>query len=75
MNHLSTVMCRLPGSPSMGSVDNEGLSSFSLGSTVTYQCDSGLFPNDIRVSTCREVMGRGVWIQNPADLVCREIPG
>ena len=75
VNHLSTVSCRTPGSPYMGSVDNEGLSSFSLGSNVTYQCDSGLFPNDIQVSTCHEVMGRGLWVQNPADLVCREKPG
>ncbi len=50
----------------------EGTLPLSLGSTVTYRCDEGLFPPDVRTSTCTDVEGRGEWVENPGSLVCRE---
>ena len=48
---------------------------FSQCSQVTYRCDEGLFPLDVRTSTCTDVGGRGEWVENPGSLVCRERPG
>ncbi|XP_064383517.1 mucin-2-like [Halichondria panicea] len=47
---------------------------FSLGSEVTFHCDEGLFPPNVRTSTCTDVGGRGEWVENPESLVCREKP-
>ena len=52
-----------------------GIPPFSLSSQVTYHCDDGLFPPDVRTSTCTDVEGRGEWVENPGSLVCRERPG
>ena len=52
-----------------------GTPPFSLGSQVIYRCDEGLFPPDVRISTCTDVGGRGEWVENPGSLVCRERPG
>ncbi len=52
-----------------------GNSPSSLGSQVIYHCDEGLFPLDVRTSTCTDVDGRGEWVENPGSLVCRERPG
>ena len=70
------VTCGSPDAPSRGSVDiNGGTPPFSLGSEVTYRCDEGLFPFDVRTSTCTDVGGRGEWVENPGSLMCRERPG
>ncbi|XP_064403636.1 uncharacterized protein LOC135349082 [Halichondria panicea] len=58
-----------------GSVDiSSGTPPFSLGSQVVYRCDDGLFPPDVRTSTCTDVGGRGEWVENPGSLMCRERP-
>ncbi len=55
--------------PCNGSVDvSGGTPPFSLGSEVTYHCDDGLFPLDVRTSTCTNVGGRGEWVENPGSL-------
>ncbi len=70
------VTCGSPAAPSNGSVNvNGGASSFSQGSDITYRCDEGLFPPDVRTSTCTDVEGMGQWVKNPGSLVCRERPG
>ncbi|XP_064400987.1 CUB and sushi domain-containing protein 3-like isoform X2 [Halichondria panicea] len=72
---LSVATCGSPAAPSRGSVDiSGGTPPFSLGSEVTYRCDDGLFPLDVRTSTCTDVGGRGEWVENPGSLVCRERP-
>ncbi|XP_064400886.1 uncharacterized protein LOC135347001 isoform X2 [Halichondria panicea] len=72
---LSDLTCGSPAAPSNGSVDvNGGTPPFSLGSEVTYRCEDGLFPLDVRTSTCTDVGGRGEWVENPGSLVCRESP-
>ncbi|XP_064403144.1 sushi, von Willebrand factor type A, EGF and pentraxin domain-containing protein 1-like [Halichondria panicea] len=69
------VTCGSPAVPSRGSVDiSGGTPPFSLGSEVIYRCDEGLFPPDVRTSTCTDVEGRGEWVENPRSLVCRERP-
>ncbi len=76
VNYLSELTCGFPVEPSKGSVDVNGeTASFSLGSEITYGCDEGLFPLDVRTSTCTGVGGRGEWVENPGSLVCREKPG
>ena len=71
-----SVTCGSPAAPSRGSVDVNGETpQFSLGSQVIYRCDKGLFPPDVRTSTCTDVGGRGEWVENPGSLVCRERPG
>ncbi|XP_064401540.1 E-selectin-like [Halichondria panicea] len=73
---LSDLTCSSPAAPSNGSVDvSGGTPPFSLGSEVTYHCEDGLFPLDVRTSTCTDVGGRGEWVENPGSLVCRERPG
>ncbi len=70
------VACGSPAAPSRGSVDIiSGTPPFSLGLQVIYRCDEGLFPPDVRTSTCTDVEGRGEWVKNPGSLVCRERPG
>ncbi len=70
------VTCGSPAAPSRGSVDvNGGTLPFSLGSQVTYHCNEGLFPPDVRTSTCTDVEGRGEWVENPGSLFCSGRPG
>ncbi len=70
------VTCGSPATPSRGNVDvNGGTPPFLIGSQVIYRCDEGLFPPDVRTSTCTDVGGRGEWVENPGSLVCRERPG
>ncbi len=60
---MHAVNCGSPAAPSRGSVDiSGGTPPLSLGSTVTYRCDEGLFPPDVRTSTCTDVEGRGEWV-------------
>ncbi|XP_064403403.1 uncharacterized protein LOC135348934 [Halichondria panicea] len=67
--------CGSPVAPSRGSVDiSGGTPPFSLGLQVIYRCHEGLFPSDVRTSTCTDVGGRGEWVENPGSLVCRERP-
>ncbi|XP_064402890.1 uncharacterized protein LOC135348557 isoform X2 [Halichondria panicea] len=69
------VTCGSPAIPSRGSVDISGrLPPFSLDSQVIYRCDDGLFPPDVRTSTCTDVGGSGEWVENPGSLLCRERP-
>ncbi|XP_064395749.1 uncharacterized protein LOC135342833 [Halichondria panicea] len=70
-----TVTCGSPAAPSRGSVDiSSGTPPFLLGLQVIYRCDEGLFPPDVKTSTCTDVEGRGEWVENPGSLVCRERP-
>ncbi|XP_064403253.1 uncharacterized protein LOC135348821 [Halichondria panicea] len=69
------IACSPPVAPSRGSVNiSGGTPPFSLGSMVIYGCDNGLFPLDVRTSTCTDVEGRGEWVENPGSFVCRERP-
>ena len=52
----------------------EGQAPHPLGSEVTYHCDDGLFPTSVMTSTCTDVGGRGEWVPDPAQLMCR-VPG
>ncbi|XP_064406987.1 CUB and sushi domain-containing protein 1-like [Halichondria panicea] len=53
-------------------IDYEYTNRTSLtGTVVTYHCDRGLFPNDIKSTTCRE---DGTWSNIPPELTCREEP-
>ena len=70
----SPILCGLPQSPLNGSLGRHSLTS-PLDTIVNFQCDDGLFPNDIMTATCRNLSGRGEWDPNPADLVCRIEPG
>ncbi len=72
-----SVTCDSPTVPYNGTVDINGVETppFSLGSQVIYRCDEGLFPLDVRISTCTDVGGSGEWVENPGSLVCRERPG
>ena len=72
-----SVTCDSPTVPYNGTVDINGMETppFSLGSQVIYRCDDGLFPLDVRTSTCTDVGGRGEWVENPGSLVCRVSPG
>ena len=70
------ITCGPPQPPFDGSVDFGNQSPpYVQGTTVTFQCDNGLFPNDTMTATCRDMSGRGEWEPNPADLVCRIEPG
>ncbi|XP_064402852.1 uncharacterized protein LOC135348532 isoform X1 [Halichondria panicea] len=71
-----SVTCDSPTVPYNGTVDINGVETppFSLGSQVIYRCDEGLFPPDVRTSTCTDVGGRGEWVENPRSLVCRVSP-
>ncbi|XP_064402763.1 uncharacterized protein LOC135348470 [Halichondria panicea] len=69
------ITCGSPAIPSRGSVDiSGGTPPFSLGSQVIYRCNDGLFPPDVRTSTCTDVGGSGEWVENPGSLLCRERP-
>ena len=41
---------------------------------VTYHCDDGFLPTAVMTSTCTDVGGRGEWVPDPAQLMCR-VPG
>ena len=67
------VICDAPQPPVNGSIN--GQPSYPLvGSKVTYHCDDGLFPTGVMTSTCTDVGGRGEWVTDPAQLMCR-VPG
>ena len=70
------ITCESPQPPSDGSVNFGNQSPpYVQGTTVTFQCDAGLFPNDTMAATCRDMSGRGEWEPNPANLICRGAPG
>ena len=70
------IICGSPQPPSDGSVNFGNQSPpYVQGTTVTFQCDDGLFPNDTMTATCRDMSGMGEWDPNPVDLTCRERPG
>ena len=67
------IVCDTPSTPI-----NESLrilsaeSSFTEGSEIVLQCDDGLLPSHPRTATCVQVLGRGEWVPNPADVLCEE---
>ena len=70
------ILCGPPLSPSNGSVNMGNQSPpYAEGTTVTFQCDDGLFPRGTVTATCTDMLGTGEWDPNPADLTCSEIPG
>ena len=70
------ITCESPQPPSNGSVNFGNQSPpYVQGTTVTFQCEDGLFPNDAMTATCNEMSGMGEWEPNPAYLVCRGSPG
>ena len=77
MTEALRVTCGTPQPPSNGSVKfgNQPLQYYAEGTTVTFQCDDGLFPNDVRSTTCTDMSGLGEWVPDPADLDCEITPG
>ena len=76
MTEAPTVTCGTPQSPSNGSVNIGNQSPpYAEGTTVTFQCDDGLFPNDTRNTTCTDMLGMGEWDPDPAYLDCGINPG
>ena len=77
MAEAPPIICGSPQPPVNGSVNfgNQSPPYYVQGTTVTFQCDDGLFPNDAMTATCTDMSGRGEWDTNPADLTCREKPG
>ena len=76
MAEAPPVTCGSPQPPSNGSVDfGNQTQLYVQGTAVTFQCDDGLFPNDKMITTCTDMLGRGEWDPNPADLICRKKPG
>ncbi len=70
--HAAPECPPLKASPNGRLIDYEYTNRPSLiGTVVTYQCDSGLFPNDTKSTTCRE---NGIWSNNPSELMCRKAP-
>ena len=65
------VNCETPEQPVNGSVSVEGQAPHPLRSMVTYHCDDGFLPTAVMTSTCTDVGGRGEWVPNPAQLMCR----
>ena len=76
MSEAPPVTCEPPQPPSNGSVNigNQSLPS-ARRTTVPTQCADGLFPTDIRITTCMVMAGMGEWVTDPADLVCAINPG
>ena len=52
----------------------EGQSPHPLGSNITYSCEDRLLPIGVLTSTCTDVGKRGLWVPDPAQLMCR-VPG
>ena len=75
MTEAPPVTCGTPRPPSNGSVNLGNQSLPYAGTTVTFQCNDGLFPNDARNTTCTDMSGMGEWVPDPADLDCRINPG
>ena len=69
------VTCDPPGAPSMGSVNTTDQQTYTEGSTVTFQCDPGLFPLGVMTATCTRQGQTGVWDPDPGSIVCRTSPG
>ena len=65
-------ICDAPLPPVKGSIVGQS-GHHSLGSEVTYHCDSGLLPTGVMNSTCTDIEGRGEWVPDPALLVCDTI--
>ena len=73
MTEAPPVTCGTPQPPSNGRVSFGNQSPpYAEGTTVTFQCDDGLFPIDTRTTTCEQ---SGLWEPNPGNLTCRERPG
>ncbi len=69
------VMCPAPGAPSNGSV-NASDQSYIEGSKVTYQCNDGLFPMGVFITTCTRDRQNVVWKPEiPSTVECRTAPG
>ena len=69
------VTCDPPGAPSNGTVNSTDQQSYNEGSTVTFQCDPGLFPLGVMNATCTSVGQTGVWVPyDPGSIVCRPFP-
>lgn len=65
------VFCGVPESPRDGSLGSY-LPSSPQGTTVTFQCNDGLFPSSTVLAVCDEL---GEWRPNPADHSCSPRPG
>ena len=76
MAEAPPIICGSPQPPSHGSVNLGNQSPpYVQETTVTFQCDDGLFPNDTMTATCTDMSGTGEWNPNPANLICRVVPG
>ena len=70
------VTCDPPGAPFNGTVNTTDQQSYTEGSTVTFQCDPGLFPLGVMNATCTIQGQTGVWVPyDPGSIVCRTSPG
>ncbi len=68
------IVCDTPSTPI-----NESLrilsaeSGLTEGSKIVLQCDDSLLPSHPRTATCVQVLGRGEWVPNLADLHCEGV--
>ena len=69
------LTCDPPGAPFNGTVNTTDQQSYTDGSTVTFQCDPGLFPLGVMNATCTIQGQTGVWDPDPGSIVCRTSPG
>ena len=66
-----SVGCPAPSEPVNGSVS--GFTSASVGSEVTYHCDTGLTLVGERVAMCTSDL---VWVPNVSEVMCQQpLPG
>ena len=64
--------CSMPLIDSSVIVEGHSIICAIDGSHITYHCQTGLVPNDMKTSIC---IGDGTWIPNPSDLVCTSTEG
>ncbi|XP_064406729.1 uncharacterized protein LOC135351603 [Halichondria panicea] len=68
------IVCDTPSTPineSLGILSAE--SGLTEGSKIVLQCDDSLLPSHPRTATCVQVLGRGEWVPNLADLHCEGV--
>ncbi len=52
--------------PQNGTIDNHSVPAIPA-TQVTFQCDNGLFPEEIMTATC---LATGEWDKNPGEIIC-----
>ena len=66
------VNCSVPGEPVNGTILDYDNIVTTEGSVITFQCNSGLSPEENMTATCTNA---GVWSTDPAGVKCMNITG